>query len=68
MHGVFFEKMRSVKRVPIAGVFCAIAVVFYCAYTRSHDGVGLAILLVFFTYFLNFKSGGAVVLQSSPLP
>jgi hypothetical protein len=56
MHRVFFEKMRSAKLGPIAGVFCAIAVVFYCAYTRSYDGMGLVILLVFFTYFLNLKS------------
>lgn len=44
------------KPLPIAGVLCAVAVVFYCAYTRTYDGVGLVILLVFFTYFLNLKS------------
>jgi hypothetical protein len=46
------------KFIPVAGALCAVAVVFYCAYTRSYDGVGLVILLVFFTYFLNLKSGG----------
>lgn len=53
---------------PIAGALCGVAVVFYCAYTRSYDGVGLVILLVFFSYFLNLKLGsrsGAVVLSSS---
>lgn len=45
------------KVIPIAGALCAAAVVFYSAYTRSYDGVGLVILLVFFTYFLNLKSG-----------
>jgi len=39
------------KPIPIAG---AVAVVFYCAYTRSYDGVGVLILLVFF--YLLFKS------------
>lgn len=47
----------NVKVIPIAGALCAAAVVFYSAYTRSYDGVGLVILLVFFTYFLNLKSG-----------
>ena len=46
------------KPIPIAGALCAVAVVFYCAYTRTYDGVGLVILLVFFAYFLNLKSGG----------
>jgi hypothetical protein len=45
------------KLLSIAGVFCAIAVVFYCAYTRSPDAVGIVMLLVFFAYFLNLKSG-----------
>jgi hypothetical protein len=31
--------------------------VFYSAYTRSPDAVGIVMLLVFFAYFLNLKSG-----------
>ena len=46
------------KPIPIAGALCTIAVVFYCAYTRTYDGVGLVILLVFFAYFLNLRTGG----------
>jgi hypothetical protein len=46
------------KWIPIAGALCAIAAVFYCAYTRTYDFVGLLILLVFFAYFFNLKSGG----------
>lgn len=45
------------KIIPIGGVLCAVAVVFSSAYTQTADGVGLVILLVFFTYFLNLKSG-----------
>ena len=46
------------KIIPIAGALGAVAVIFYCAYTRTYDAVGLVILLVFFTYFLNLKVGG----------
>jgi hypothetical protein len=47
-----------VKLIPIASALCAVAAVFYCAYTRTYDFVGLVILLVFFAYFLNLKSEG----------
>jgi hypothetical protein len=46
-----------VKLIPIAGALCAVAIVFYSAYMRTYDGVGVVILLVFFAYFLNLKSG-----------
>lgn len=46
-----------VKSIPLAGAICAVAVVFYSAYTETYDGVGFVILLVFFVYFLNVKSG-----------
>ena len=56
------------KPISIAGALCAVAAVFYCAYTRTYDFVGLVILLVFFAYFLNLKSGrrrGAAALSAS---
>jgi len=40
------------KPIPIAGALCTIAVVFNCAYTRTYDGVGLVMLLVFFCLLL----------------
>jgi hypothetical protein len=46
-----------VKWIPIAGALCAVAIVFHSAYMRTYDGVGVVILLVFFAYFLNLKSG-----------
>jgi hypothetical protein len=50
------ERRLSMKLLPIAGVLCAVAVLFYCAYTRSYEAVSVVILLVFFAYFLNRKS------------
>jgi hypothetical protein len=33
-----------VRPIPIAGVLCAVVVIFYCAYTRSHEAVGVGIV------------------------
>jgi hypothetical protein len=50
-------KTPSVRPLQLAGVLCAVAVLFYCAYTRSYEAVSVLILLVFFAYFMNLKSG-----------
>jgi hypothetical protein len=43
------------KLFQLAGVLCALAVLFYCVYTRSFDGASIVVLVVFFAYFYNLK-------------
>jgi hypothetical protein len=47
--------MSRSKAIQLGGALSAVAALFYCVYTRSFDGVGIVILLVFFAYFYNLS-------------
>jgi hypothetical protein len=63
---VFRLNTRSVKLIPVAGVLCWLAALFYFIYIKNYEAPGLLILVVFFGYFSSQLNWGGSDGASNP--
>ena len=57
---------RSVRLIPVAGVLCWVAALFYCIYIKNYEAPGFLIPVVFFAYFSSQRKWGASENASNP--
>jgi hypothetical protein len=63
---MFRLNARSVRLIPVAGVLCWVAVLFYCIYIRNYEAPAFLILVVFFAYFFSQRRWGGSDKASDP--
>jgi hypothetical protein len=63
---MFRLNTSSVRLIPVAGVLCWVAALFYFIYIKNYEAPGFLILVMFFGYFTSQRNWGGSDNASNP--